>query len=349
MQEFQNKILCGDCIEILSKTKEPFADLVFADPPFNIGYKYDKYHDKVEKTNYINWTRDWMAACKSVLKPHGSFYIAIGDEYAANVRIIGEELGLTLRNWIIWHYTFGQQTKDKFARAHAHLFYFVQDKKNCTFNEYAVRVPSDRQLIYADARASAAGKMPDDVWDEFSRVCGTFKERVGWHPCQMPEKLLGRIICASSKPDDCVLDPFNGSGTTAAAAVRFCRNYTGIDISEDYVKRTRERLKQLERESAIASQEGFDWLERNELERLFIESPVPMADVLENQHALDIYANQFALRMNNGKTYDANMISAFFRRLMTGTEIVKAATKKLKTRQERRPSAPRQSSPALFG
>jgi DNA modification methylase len=349
MQEFLNKIICGDCIEILGKVKKPFADLVFADPPFNIGYKYDKYHDKVEKTNYINWTRDWMAACKNVLKPHGSFYIAIGDEYAANIRIIGEELGLTLRNWIIWHYTFGQQTKDKFARAHAHLFYFVQDKKNCTFNGHAVRVPSDRQLIYADARANAVGKMPDDVWDEFSRVCGTFKERVGWHPCQMPEKLLGRIICASSKPGDCVLDPFNGSGTTAAAAFRFCRNYAGIDISQDYVKNTRQRLNQLEKESKAKTVEGFDWLEQNELERLFIESPVPIADVLENEHALGIYANQFTLRMNNGKRYDVNMFGKFFKRLMAETLVAKAAPQKLRTRKERRPAAPRPKEAKLFG
>ena len=249
MQEFLNKIICGDCIELLGKAEKPFADLIFADPPFNIGYKYDKYHDKVERKNYINWTRDWMSACKNVLKPHGSFYIAIGDDYAANIKIIADELGLIMRNWIIWHYTFGQQTKDKFARAHTHLFYFVQDKKNFTFNEYAIRIPSDRQLIYADARANSDGKMPDDVWDEFSRVCGTFKERVGWHPCQMPEKLLGRIICASSKPGDCVLDPFSGSGTSCAAAFRFCRNYCGIDISKDYVKKAEARLRQLEEES----------------------------------------------------------------------------------------------------
>jgi DNA modification methylase len=334
MQDLVNKIVCGDCIEILGKVKEPFADLVFADPPFNIGYTYDKYHDKVEKNNYLAWTRDWMAACKNVLKANGSFYIAIGDEYAANIRIIGEELGLTLRNWIIWHYTFGQQTKDKFARSHAHIFYFVQDKTNYTFNEYAIRVPSDRQLLYGDARANAEGKMPNDVWSEFSRVCGTFKERVGWHPCQMPEKLLGRIICASSKPGDCVLDPFNGSGTTAAAAIRFGRNYTGFDISEDYVTRTQERLKDLRRQSKSHNGDGFDWLERNELERLFVESPVPMADVLENKHALEIYANQFSLRMNNGKMYNPIKVAIFFKRLMDETVVPKAKGQKLRTRQK---------------
>ncbi len=85
-----DKIVCGDCIDILSKVKEPFADLVFADPPFNIGYQYDKYKDEVKSEKYIAWTRDWMAACLNVLKPTGSFYIAIGDDYAAIVLIMGE-------------------------------------------------------------------------------------------------------------------------------------------------------------------------------------------------------------------------------------------------------------------
>ena len=123
MSNLRNQIICGDCVEVLSKVKEPFADLIFADPPFNIGYKYDKYRDKLKKDHYIEWTRQWMSACHRVLKSDGSFYIAIGDEYAANVKIIADEFGLIMRNWIIWHYTFGQQTKTKFARAHTHIFY----------------------------------------------------------------------------------------------------------------------------------------------------------------------------------------------------------------------------------
>ena len=107
MREWMNQVLCGDCVEILRAVNEPFADLVFADPPFNIGYKYDKYHDEKASDKYLAWTRDWIEACVRVLKPHGSFYIAIGDEYAANVKLIADDCGLVMRNWIIWHYTFG--------------------------------------------------------------------------------------------------------------------------------------------------------------------------------------------------------------------------------------------------
>ncbi|MFC1676562.1 DNA-methyltransferase [Planctomycetota bacterium] len=308
-----NKIVWGDCIDLLDKVREPFADLVFADPPFNIGYKYDKYHDKVKSKNYIAWTRDWMAACKNVLKPNGSFYIAIGDDYAANVKIIADELGLVMRNWIIWHYTFGQQTKSKFARAHTHIFYFVNDKADFTFNDHTVRVPSDRQLIYNDKRANSKGKMPDDVWTEFSRVCGTFKERQGWHPCQMPESVLARIISASSNPGDCVLDPFSGSGTTAATAYKLGRDYTGIDMSEEYVVNSRKRLAEIKKHdqndmvlggnSLFGNGESFSHIEVGELKRLLADMGMSAKEVTSDSTLIALVAGQFAVRMNDGRTY----------------------------------------------
>jgi len=236
-----NQIIAGDCIEILRGLDEPFADLIFADPPFNIGYKYDVYEDRKAYDEYYAWTEQWMSACCGALKPTGSFWVAIGDEYAAEVRIIARGLGLHLRNWVIWHYTFGQNTKRKFARSHAHLFYWTKHPKDFTFNDMAVRIPSARQTTYADKRANPKGKLPDDVWS-FSRVCGTFKERVQWHPCQMPERVLERIIKVSSNPGDLVCDPFSGSGTTCVVAARLKRNYLGIDISRDYVDNSNERI-----------------------------------------------------------------------------------------------------------
>ena len=307
MSKYMNKIVCGDCIEMLGKVKEPFADLIFADPPFNIGYAYDKYKDKVKSNKYISWTRDWMSACLNVLKPTGSFYIAIGDDYAAHVRIIGEELGLNLRNWIIWHYTFGQQTKMKFARAHTHIFYFTQDKKDFVFNDYAVRVPSDRQLKYNDKRANSTGKIPDDVWNEYSRVCGTFKERQGWHPCQMPELLLAKIISASSIAGDLVLDPFSGSGTTAAVACQLDRNYTGIDISENYVVNSTERINQLNNTAKVSL--FFEPRELLELRRLYADVAIEAKEIMGSRKLLTIFTEQFGVRMNNDKRYDENSIA----------------------------------------
>jgi len=306
MPKFLNKIICGDCIEVLSNVRKPFADLIFADPPFNIGYKYDKYHDKVKSKNYIAWTKDWMTVCKNCLKPSGSFYIAIGDEYAANVKIIADELGLFMRNWLIWHYTFGQQMKNKFARSHTHIFYFVNDKKNFTFRDWAVRIPSERQLIYNDRRANPAGKMPDDVWDGYSRVCGTFKERTGWHPCQMPENLLKTIIAVSSNPGDCVLDPFSGSGTTAAAAYQSGRNYLGVEISQKYVENAKKRLAKLQ--SQQHDNLFFNHTELSELKRLLSDMEKPAKEIIADKNLLALFINQFAVRMNNQKRHRAEDI-----------------------------------------
>ncbi len=307
MEKLRNRIVCGDCIEILGKVKKPFADLIFADPPFNIGYKYDKYYDKVKSKNYIAWTKVWMSACKKVLKPHGSFCIAIGDDYAANVKLIADEIGLFMRNWIVWHYTFGQQTKNKFARAHTHIFYFVNDKNNFTFNDWAVRVPSDRQLIYNDRRANPQGKMPDDVWTEYSRVCGTFNERQDWHPCQMPESLLKRIIAASSNSGDLVLDPFIGSGTTAAAAVQLGRDYAGIDISEQYVANTKARLKELKlkQDNLFLSPHEFD-----EVRRLVLDMSMPARQILGDRNLVEIFINQLNVRVNGSNKLGREKITA---------------------------------------
>jgi len=297
MQELLNRIICGDCIEVLGEVSEPFADLIFADPPFNIGYKYDKYCDELASDKYVAWTRHWMTACKKVLKSTGSFYIAIGDDYAANVRIIAAEIGLVMRNWIIWHYTFGQQTKNKFARAHTHILYFANDEKNFTFNDDIVRIISDRQKIYADSRANPAGKMPDDVWDEYPRLCGTFYERTSF-PCQMPESLLARIIRASSNKGDWVLDPFCGSGTTVVVAQKLKRRFTGIEISREYVHGALDRLKQSEGlpVEGEGKREWSDHLDA-ELKWLYHENKIPCERLIEDRYLLGLFTDKFNNRV----------------------------------------------------
>jgi site-specific DNA-methyltransferase (adenine-specific) len=253
-----------DCIAGLRGIEAGSVDLAFADPPFNIGYDYDVYHDRRDAGQYLDWTRRWSEEVCRVLKPAGTFWLAIGDEYAAELKLIfQQERGLTCRNWVIWYYTFGVHCQNKFSRSHAHLLYFVKDAKRFTFNGDAVRVPSARQLVYADARADARGRLPDDTWilrpqdlpegfaaDEdtwyFPRVCGTFKERAGWHGCQMPEQLLGRIIRACSNPGETVLDPFAGSGTTLASAKKLGRRWLGFELSPQYAAQVRRRLDSVE-------------------------------------------------------------------------------------------------------
>jgi site-specific DNA-methyltransferase (adenine-specific) len=254
----ENQILQGDCLRHLAALPEGCVDLAFADPPFNIGYEYDVYDDRQSKDEYLRWTEQWLTAVQRVLKPGGSFFVAIGDEYVAEIKVRLDALGLTMRNWIVWHYTFGVHCTKKFTRSHAHILYFVNDPKRFTFNADEVRVPSARQTTYADRRANPKGRVPDDTWilrpqeDErffeadsdtwyVSRVCGTFKERTG-HPCQMPEGVLERIVRVASNQGELVLDPFAGSGTTLAVAKRLGRRYLGIELSQEYADKVRQRL-----------------------------------------------------------------------------------------------------------
>ncbi len=252
----------GDCLEGLAKIKTGSIDLVFADPPFNIGYEYDVYDDRREAEHYLEWSKKWITEVARVLKPNGTFWLAIGDEYAAELKVTAHrEVGLIPRSWVVWYYTFGVHCTKKFARSHAHLFHFVKDANEFTFNynDPTVRVPSARQLIYFDSRANPKGRLPDDTWilrpqdvpDGFSadqdtwyfpRVCGTFKERAGWHGCQMPEQLLGRIIRACSHPGEIVLDPFGGSGTTLVVAKKLQRHFLGFELSADYAAQIEARL-----------------------------------------------------------------------------------------------------------
>ncbi|MBK9120907.1 MAG: site-specific DNA-methyltransferase [Phycisphaerales bacterium] len=300
-------IYCGDSIELLNAAPAGSVDLVFADPPFNIGYVYDRYNDDRPDAEYVLWTRDWMAACVRILKSTGSFYIAIGDEFAADIRVLGRELGLHLRNWIIWHYTFGQSAKTKFARGHTHIFYFTKDRTEFTFNDHLLRFPSARHTEYQDLRANPLGRLPDDVWTEFPRVCGTFKERAGFHGCQMPEALLMRIVSASSNPGEVVLDPFIGSGTTAAAAKRLGRRYVGIDLSPEYAAHVRARLEPLRNELGARPVDGV-WpaLHEEMLLQLYRETGVALHNLLPNLVALKVIATSLSARA--GTTYTAEAV-----------------------------------------
>lgn len=255
----RNRIVQGDCIELMRGMPDGSVELAFADPPFNIGYEYDVYQDRLGYNQYLDWTRRWVEQVVRILKPNGTFWLAIGDEYAAELKLIMQEQGLVCRSWVIWYYTFGVNCKQKFTRSHAHLFHMVKDPGNFTFNTEEIRVPSARQLVYGDKRANPKGRLPDDTWilrpqdlpEGFQpsndtwyipRVNGTFSERSGWHGCQMPERLLERIIRCSSNVGDLVVDPFSGSGTTACVAKKLGRDYLAFDLSEEYVRQGTQRL-----------------------------------------------------------------------------------------------------------
>lgn len=268
----KNKVHQGDCVQLLQQLDAGSIDLVFADPPFNIGYDYDVYDDRQSSAKYLEWCGQWIAGVYRALKPSGTFWLAIGDEYAAELKIQSQQAGFHCRSWVIWYYTFGVNCANGFSRSHTHLFHFIKDKKKFTFNRThpQIRVPSARALVYADSRANPNGRLPDNTWITrpqdapqflgfapqhdtwyFARIAGTFKEREGFHGCQMPEQLLARIIRTSSCLNELVLDPFCGSGTTVSVAKKLGRHWLGFELSTEYVKYISQRLEKTQVGDAI--------------------------------------------------------------------------------------------------
>lgn len=254
------QVVVGDCLDVMRSWLPNTIDFAFADPPYNLGVRYDGYEDNLPEREYLAWCARWCLAVWRLLKKDGTFWVAIGPKMQAGVRLEAERAGFIWRNTVVWHYTFGSRQEGNFTPSWTALHYFVKDAKNYTWNPEAVRVPSARQLKYADKRANAAGKVPDNVWALLpaeqpelfrpdqdcwleSRVCGTFKERSG-HPTQMPLAVLERIILACTNPGQIVLDPMAGSGSTLMAAQKLARQFVGIDRSERYVAMAQERLSE---------------------------------------------------------------------------------------------------------
>jgi site-specific DNA-methyltransferase (adenine-specific) len=267
-----DRVHTGDCLELLPQLQAGIADLVFADPPFNIGQDYDSVNDRRPADQYLAWSALWIDECRRLLKPEGSLVICIGDEFAAKLEVLAEgqmSLGmiparprrewLYLRHHIIWYYTFGLNCTRRLTRSHTHLLHLSPapgDGSN--FYEEAVRVPSARQAIYNDKRANPDGRLPDDTWIlrpqdgmttpehsvwYFPRVCGTYREkRKDSAPNQMPEQLLGRVIRLLTKEGDLVLDPFAGTGTTAATAIKLGRHSITTELSPRYAEQAQARV-----------------------------------------------------------------------------------------------------------
>jgi site-specific DNA-methyltransferase (adenine-specific) len=223
----------GDCVAGLAGLERGSVDLIFADPPYNIGIDYGSGQKADRRDDYDLWCGKWIYWCYRALKPHGSLWIISGQEHGADIDIAIQRTGMTMRNRITWHETFGVQCQRKFARTSRPIYYAVKDAKRFTFNAAAVTVPSARQTKYGDKRAAPGGKIMGDVW-QINRVCGTFRERVKGVPTQLPEELVERIIRVSSNESDTVLDPFAGSGTTLAVAARLGRHAIGCELNPEY-------------------------------------------------------------------------------------------------------------------
>jgi site-specific DNA-methyltransferase (adenine-specific) len=214
------------------------VDLIVADPPDNIGLKYDGFKDKQPAKEYEANIRLWLSLMADLTD--GPIFFTFNEKWTQVVENTIESIGLSLIQRLQWYYTFGQDqtSRGRYGLCYRPIYWLNSDY----VQPDQIKVPSARQAKYKDKRAAKNGKMPHNVW-EFSRVCGTFRERRNWTPTQLPEALVERIIKGHCFPGGRVLDPFVGSGTTAIVCERLGLNCVGIEISESTIQKTAEHLE----------------------------------------------------------------------------------------------------------
>ncbi len=238
----KHKIIFGDAMEALKMLPDNSVDLIFADPPYNIG---KNFNGKIEKwdteESYLNWCYEWLDLCIKKLKPNGSFYVMTATQFMPYFDIYLRKK-LTILSRLIWSYdSSGVQAKKYYGSMYEPILFCVKDKNNYTFNTNDILVEAKtgakRKLIdYRKAVPTVynSEKVPGNVW-EFSRVRYRMDEYEN-HPTQKPISLLERIVKASSNEGDLVLDPFSGTFTTCFVAKELGRNSIGIELQDEYVK-----------------------------------------------------------------------------------------------------------------
>lgn len=239
----------GDCLEVLPKLSDGSVDLVFADPPYNIGKRFAEFEDAWRSdTEYADWCFEWLRHCIRILKPTGSLYIMTSTQ-AMPYLDLWLRNHLTVLSRIVWHYdSSGVQARKYYGSLYEPILFCVKDSKNYTFNaadiEVEARTGAVRRLI--DYRKDIPApykttKVPGNAW-YIPRVRYRMPEYEE-HPSQKPEALMERIIRASSNAGDTVFDPFGGTFSTCAVAQRLGRRSVGVELQAEYLKIGLRRLR----------------------------------------------------------------------------------------------------------
>jgi site-specific DNA-methyltransferase (adenine-specific) len=249
-------LFIGDCMKWLGALEGESVDLVFADPPYNIGKAdWDEFdsHDA-----YIDWSMQWIELAARALRPTGSLYICGFSEILADLRRPASRFFMGCK-WLVWFYKNKANLTKDWGRSHESILHFRKSKK-VTFNVDEVRIPYGRHTlkypVHPQAESSQyrndksdrqdwqphpQGAKPKDVF-EIPVTSNGMAEKTP-HPTQKPEELVRKLIIASSNEGDLVIDPFSGSGTTLVCAEQLKRKWQGCDLNEEYCSWAVQRLE----------------------------------------------------------------------------------------------------------
>jgi modification methylase len=249
-----NTIIKGDCVAALEALPDKSVDAIFADPPYNLqlgGTLHRPDHSVVDAVDndwdqfasfqaYDAFTRAWLLACRRVLKPNGTIWVIGSYHNIFRVGAMMQDLNFWLLNDIVWRKTNPMPNFKgrRFQNAHETMIWASRDAKakTYTFNYDALKASND------DVQMRSDWLFP--ICSGGERLKGDDGKKV--HPTQKPEALLARVIMASTKPGDVILDPFFGSGTTGAVAKRLGRNFVGIEREQDYIDAASARIEAVE-------------------------------------------------------------------------------------------------------
>ena len=235
----------GDSLVWLSSLASETADLIIADPPYNI--KKAEWDTFESQQAYVEWSMQWLKEAARALKTNGTLYVCGFSEILADLKLPALQFFAGCR-WLVWHYKNKANMREDWGRSHESILHF-RKSKDFTFNTDEVRIPYGNHTTKYPERTQADtsqyGKGKDHIWQPHPRgakprdvlevptTCNGMNETTP-HPTQKPEELFRKLVLASSNEGDVVLDPFLGSGTTAVVAEQLKRCWLGCDLSAEY-------------------------------------------------------------------------------------------------------------------
>jgi len=274
IKEIENKTICQDVFGTLKYLPDNFIDLVFVDPPYNLNKTFNLTSFKeMESDKYEKWLDSWISKLIRLLKPTASIYIC-GDWKSSGAIFNVARKYFKIQNRITWEREKGRGAKKNWKNCSEDIW-FCTMSKNYTFNVDAVKLKRKVLAPYRDEKGRPKDwkeeengqyriTHPSNIWFDITVPFWSMPENTE-HPTQKPEKLVAKIILASSNPGDMVFDPFLGSGTTSVVAKKLGRRYLGIEIDEYYCCLAEKRLELAEQDNSIQGySDGVFW-ERNTL------------------------------------------------------------------------------------
>ena len=266
-----NKTICQDLLAILDYLPRQFVDLLFVDPPYNLNKSFrNRSFNQMSLAEYEAWLDTWLAPLVKTLKATASIYICGDWQSSAAIHRVAQKY-FVVRNRITWEREKGRGAKTNWKNASEDIW-FCTMSEHYTFNVEAVKLrrrviaPYTQDGQPKDWTESQLGRFrlthPSNLWTDLTVPFWSMPENTD-HPTQKPEKLLAKIILASSNPGDVVFDPFLGSGTTSVVAKKLGRQYVGVELDEIYCCLCEKRLESANTDRRIQGYEGGVFWERN--------------------------------------------------------------------------------------